>query len=475
VITKHHDALRRLHLVLDAVVVVAAMAFAFWLHLGLRAQFATLKEPPEFTEYAMLAYLTLPLWLALVVVLDLHRSFERVWPVAELFTRLLLLHAGGLTGLAILQFLTQSTINRSIVALFLISSLLLMCFLRIVLSAWLRYQHGSGKQRVRVLLVGQPGPALASFIEHAGQSALPPTCLGYLDDLTLRERAVPVGGVHYLGELGQLEELLHAEAIDEVLFFPPYDSPKSVSNSLRVCETLGVPASFAIDLVQMSQATPRVSFEHDRPFVRYDVAPKHPEMLAIKHGLDLLLALCAVLLLSPLLLLTALAVLVSMGRPVIFAHDRAGLYGRAFRMYKFRTMRHGAEAERTMLEAANEMSGPVFKIANDPRITPLGRLLRKYSLDELPQLFNVLSGSMSLVGPRPLPVGEQTQIRGWQRRRLSMKPGVTGLWQVSGRNLVNFEEWMALDLQYVDEWSLVLDLTILMRTLPAVLAGRGAH
>jgi lipopolysaccharide/colanic/teichoic acid biosynthesis glycosyltransferase len=164
-----------------------------------------------------------------------------------------------------------------------------------------------------------------------------------------------------------------------------------------------------------------------------------------------------------------------MGRPVIFAADRAGLNGRAFRMYKFRTMKLGAEADRAGLEAANEMSGPVFKIASDPRVTPLGRFLRKYSLDELPQLFNVLTGSMSLVGPRPLPVGEQEQIRGWQRRRLSMKPGVTGLWQVSGRSGINFEEWMALDLQYVDEWSLLLDLQVLLRTIPAVLVGRGAH
>jgi hypothetical protein len=223
-----------------------------------------------------------------------------------------------------------------------------------VLSSWLRYQHGSGKQRSRVLLVGEPGPGLEAFVTHARQSALPPECVGYIDDQPQEERAAPIEAVPYRGALATLDDLLHSEPVDEVLFFPPYNDPSRVSDSLRVCETLGVPASFAIDLVQMSQATPRVSFEHDRPFVRYDVAPKHPEVLAIKHGLDLLLALCAVLLLSPLLIATALAVLLSMGRPVIFAADRAGLNGRAFRMYKFRTMKLGAEADRAGLEAANE-------------------------------------------------------------------------------------------------------------------------
>jgi lipopolysaccharide/colanic/teichoic acid biosynthesis glycosyltransferase len=166
---------------------------------------------------------------------------------------------------------------------------------------------------------------------------------------------------------------------------------------------------------------------------------------------------------------------VTMGRPVLFGQGRAGLHGRRFRMLKFRTMVKDAEARQAELMAANQMSGPVFKIDRDPRITRLGRLLRRTSLDELPQLFNVLSGSMSLIGPRPLPTKEQEQIRGWHRRRLSMKPGITGLWQVSGRSQIDFEDWMRLDLRYIDEWSLTLDLVILLRTVPAVLTSRGAH
>jgi len=158
----------------------------------------------------------------------------------------------------------------------------------------------------------------------------------------------------------------------------------------------------------------------------------------------------------------------------LFAQARAGLYGRPFRMLKFRTMRQGAEDEQGELLRSNEMSGPVFKLRDDPRVTRLGRFLRRTSLDELPQLLNVLTGSMSLVGPRPLPVSEQAAIRGWQRRRLTMKPGLTCLWQVAGRNDVDFVDWMLLDLQYIEQWSLWLDLLLLLKTLPVVLFGRGA-
>jgi lipopolysaccharide/colanic/teichoic acid biosynthesis glycosyltransferase len=164
-----------------------------------------------------------------------------------------------------------------------------------------------------------------------------------------------------------------------------------------------------------------------------------------------------------------------MGRPVLFAQDRAGLRGRRFRMYKFRTMVRDAEVHREALAARNEMGGPVFKIARDPRVTTLGRFLRRTTIDELPQLFNILSGSMSVVGPRPLPVKEQQQIVGWHRRRLMMKPGLTCLWQIGGRSDVSFEDWMKLDLDYIDTWSLALDFAIILKTVPAVLLGRGAR
>jgi lipopolysaccharide/colanic/teichoic acid biosynthesis glycosyltransferase len=206
----------------------------------------------------------------------------------------------------------------------------------------------------------------------------------------------------------------------------------------------------------------------------FEVATKAPVDLSFKHMLDVILALLGILAIAPLLLVVSLLVLVRMGRPVFFVQQRAGLRGREFAMLKFRTMVRDAEARRQELEEHNEMSGPVFKIDDDPRVTPLGRFLRRTSIDELPQLFNVLTGTMSLVGPRPLPVEEQKKIVGWHRRRLSMKPGITCLWQTRGRSDVDFEQWMAYDLEYVDTWSFSLDLKILLLTIPVVLKGRGA-
>jgi lipopolysaccharide/colanic/teichoic acid biosynthesis glycosyltransferase len=170
----------------------------------------------------------------------------------------------------------------------------------------------------------------------------------------------------------------------------------------------------------------------------------------------------------------ALAIKLTSPGPVIFRQERAGFHGRRFRMYKFRTMVADAEHIRDRVLHLNRMSGPVFKASHDPRLTAVGRLLRKLSLDELPQLVNVLKGEMSLVGPRPLPLYEASLIKGAQRRRLAMRPGITGPWQVAGRNTVDFDEWMRLDLLYVDRWSLALDLRILARTIPVVLSGTGA-
>jgi lipopolysaccharide/colanic/teichoic acid biosynthesis glycosyltransferase len=212
---------------------------------------------------------------------------------------------------------------------------------------------------------------------------------------------------------------------------------------------------------------------------RHDFAPVRAAPgrrgLAVKGILDRTGAVLGLVVLSPLLLVVALAIKVSSRGPIFFLQRRVGLAGRPFPMLKFRTMRPGAQAERRSLLAANEMDGPVFKMTRDPRVTPVGALLRRTSLDELPQLANVLAGHMSLVGPRPLPLDEARELCAEHRRRFCMRPGMTGLWQVSGRSDLSFGDWMALDLRYVDDWSLSLDVGILLRTLPAVISGRGAR
>jgi exopolysaccharide biosynthesis polyprenyl glycosylphosphotransferase len=190
---------------------------------------------------------------------------------------------------------------------------------------------------------------------------------------------------------------------------------------------------------------------------------------------DIVLASALLVLLSPVMLIVALAVKLSSPGPVLFRQIRCGLNGRPFVFLKFRSMYVDAEHLKAGLQAQNEMDGPAFKMRRDPRVTPVGRFLRRTSLDELPQLWNILKGEMSFVGPRPAVEEEVEQYEPWQRRRLSMKPGLTCLWQISGRNELTFDEWMRLDLEYIDNWSLWLDLQIALKTIPAVLFGRGAR
>jgi exopolysaccharide biosynthesis polyprenyl glycosylphosphotransferase len=336
-----------------------------------------------------------------------------------------------------------------------------------------------GTGQARVLLVGRPSRRMAELVRSALAERDPPRLLGYLEaPLGAAALSMPPSDAPSLpciGTLGDLPRLLHEQPIDHVLFFPPAHRPETVRDELLACEEVGVTASFSVDLVQLSEAAPRLTSHYDHPFVSFEIAPKRADALALKYGLDVVLAVLFIVIGAPLLCAVALAILLESGRPILFTQERAGLHGRPFRMLKFRSMRVGAETEQPALREANEMSGPVFKLREDPRVTRIGRFLRRTSLDELPQLFNVLTGSMSLVGPRPLPLSEQAAIRGWQRRRLSMKPGLTCLWQVSGRSDVDFVDWMLLDLKYIEDWNLWLDLVVLLKTVPVVLFGRGAR
>jgi exopolysaccharide biosynthesis polyprenyl glycosylphosphotransferase len=208
--------------------------------------------------------------------------------------------------------------------------------------------------------------------------------------------------------------------------------------------------------------------------VHYLSIERRPVQMAIKRCIDIAASSVALALFTPLFAAVALAIKLTSRGPVLFKQERVGRYGRPFHMLKFRTMIPNAEAMKATLMAKNEQSGPVFKMENDPRVTRVGRLLRKYSIDELPQLVNVLRGEMSIVGPRPPVPSEVARYEGWQRRRLSVRPGLTCVWQVSGRNLISFEGWMYLDMQYIDHWSLKQDLLLILKTVPVVVTGRGA-
>jgi exopolysaccharide biosynthesis polyprenyl glycosylphosphotransferase len=269
---------------------------------------------------------------------------------------------------------------------------------------------------------------------------------------------------------------IHKHSVGRVvLAFSKVDLDK-VQKAIAACEAEGVEAWLSTEFIQTSIARPSFSNLGSRPMLVFRSTPEISWALFLKNTADRAGAAIGLVLLSPLFLLVALAIRLTSPGPVIFRQERAGLHGRPFTMLKFRTMASDAEQRQADLMELNEMKGPVFKIENDPRITPLGRFLRRTSIDEFPQLWNVLRGEMSLVGPRPLPVGEVARFETTvHRRRLSMKPGLTCLWQIRGRNTVrDFNDWVRMDLEYIDNWSPFLDLLIILRTIPSVLLGVGA-
>jgi exopolysaccharide biosynthesis polyprenyl glycosylphosphotransferase len=279
-----------------------------------------------------------------------------------------------------------------------------------------------------------------------------------------------------LGKLAELSRILDTEVVDEVVFAVPGKSPEAFEAALAACDERGVDVLLTMPPSVPSNGTLEIAnvTGFNMPMLGLTRTPTSESRLVVKRLIDMLGAAVGIALLSPLLLLTAIAVKLDDPGPVLFKQVRSGRNGRKFPMLKFRSMCVDAEARKQELMHLNEMDGPVFKIKRDPRITRIGRIIRKTSIDELPQLFNVLVGHMSLVGPRPPLPAEVATYEPWQRRRLSVRPGITGLWQVSGRNQVNFEEWMQLDLKYIDTWSLWLDLKILFRTVPVVLLHKGA-
>ena len=243
---------------------------------------------------------------------------------------------------------------------------------------------------------------------------------------------------------------------------------------MEACEQVGVELKYLADMFDSVLGHPRLEADARFPVVSVRMVTDDYRLL-VKRAIDLAGASAALLLLAPLLPVIAAAIRFSSPGPVLFSQERYGLKKRRFRMQKFRTMVSDAESLQSILEDRNEAKGPVFKIRDDPRVTRVGRILRQTSLDELPQLLNVLRGDMSLVGPRPLPLRDVSRFdEAWLMRRFSVRPGMTGLWQVSGRSSLPFNRWMALDLQYIDEWSLALDLRILAMTIPAVFRGTGA-
>ena len=365
-------------------------------------------------------------------------------------------------------------VSRVFFGLFILTGFFLILAEKISIFVIMHYVRKQGYNFRRLLVVGTGERALKFIKMTSNHPEWGLKITGVIDDEPGRQGKL-VSDKSIIGALGNLQNILHDNPIDEVVFMVPRSRLQSIENSLYICETEGVKATIAVDLFELKIAKSRQTDIEGLPLITFETTFAHEWQLFIKRGLDIIVSAFFLLILSPLFLAVSILIKLTSPGPVLFLQKRIGLHGRKFILYKFRTMYENAHLKLSELSGLNEQKGPVFKIKDDPRVTSLGKFLRKFSIDEFPQIINILLGHMSLVGPRPPLAKEVALYKPWQRRRLSMRPGLTCFWQISGRNEVTFEQWMELDLKYLNNWSLFLDFIILLKTIPAVLFGKGAY
>jgi exopolysaccharide biosynthesis polyprenyl glycosylphosphotransferase len=453
---------RQVHQLLDAVL----FAVSFWLAYELRAnpdirELLDLIPIHPFEAYMWLYLILIPL---APLILEAQGFYQRPLFCSRRTTAWLLLKGCLFTslGLILALFLTRAVVARGVVVCFGFVSFGVVFAKEELLRLARRSKLAREQYRRRLILVGTREETRRLEAELQAKSPEEFEVVGVLD---LSEAPVE-----------KLVELLHEHSVSGVILSAKHAYFEQVEAAIRACELEGVEAWWVADFFKTQISRTRFDDFYGWPVLVFRSTPDASWEGVAKQVLDFVGALMLLVVVAIPLVVVALLIKVTSPGPVLFRQQRSGLNGRPFTLYKFRTMVTNAEQLKHELAAMNEMSGPVFKVTNDPRVTPLGKILRKFSIDEFPQLYNVLRGEMSLVGPRPLPVDEVKRFNDLaHRRRLSMKPGLTCLWQVSGRNQVtDFKEWVRLDLEYIDNWSLWLDLRILFQTVPVVLMGTGA-
>lgn len=325
-----------------------------------------------------------------------------------------------------------------------------------------------------VVVVGAGEVGRAVIRQMLARPELGYRIVGFLDDDPVKGSS-DLGRLKGLGPLSNFDDVLAAEHVDEVIIALPWADQRKIMRLVHACERVAIPVRIVPDLFQLSLSRVDVANLGGIPLIGIKEANISRSGRLVKRALDLTLSSFGLLLTAPLFLLIAVLIRLDSAGPVLFRQTRVGEGGRPFKIYKFRSMRSGAENEQVALLQLNEATGPLFKIKDDPRLTRVGRWLRRTSLDELPNLLNVIRGEMSLVGPRPGLPSEVERYDSWQRARLDIAPGMSGLWQVSGRSELSFDEMCMLDIYYIENWSLAMDLSILARTVPRVLTGDGAY
>jgi exopolysaccharide biosynthesis polyprenyl glycosylphosphotransferase len=486
----------------DNLVILLAFFVAYYFRQAIlvadNSLFNDLTEPLQvlgpLKDYVIVLFIGLALYNVALTSMGAYRSmrFMSFWRLLRIA-----IAASCVVFLcqAALLYMLKLDLSRSFVAIFCFMSGIGILGERYVTLRLLRYFRLQGKNFRNLLIVGTGQQARKAYIEIVGQPELGLRVRGFISlaqqqefvqaRVNAEQPYAAVKTVHSevydlparaIGGVESFEGTLKRYAIDEVLFTDVAENFQTVRQLASIAVEEGISVSLAADFFSLEILNSDISYFGSLPLIHYQPTPASASALAVKRLMDIGFSAAAIVVLSPLLLATAIAIRIESKGPVLFRQRRVGLNGRIFTLLKFRSMIEDAERMLPELKRYNEMSGPVFKMTDDPRVTRVGRFIRRYSIDELPQLLNVLRGDMSLVGPRPPIPDEVSSYVRKQRRRLSMRPGLTCTWQVSGRNKIpDFDQWAKLDLEYIDNWSLWRDVVLMFRTIPVVFSGSGAR
>ena len=467
---------------IDALILSIAFLCAYYLRLHFHDFYGldlflnelVVTEPVAFRQYMPVLFLGVGIWCWMLSASGVYRSFRTssfsdiVWDIAQATC-----FSAGFFG-ALTFFLKIEFVSRLFFIMFVVLGAVFLIMEKWFVVGLSRHLRKKGYNYRRILIVGT-GQRAGRFVRLiTGHPEWGVRITGLVDD---EESKVSreFFGIKVIGLLKDIPRILREEVIDEVVFVVPRKWLERIQKSIAACELQGVKTSVAADLFDLKIARANQTDLNGFPLLTFETTVANEWHLFLKRSIDLVVSAAGIVVLFPLLLAVAALVKITSPGPVFFKQRRVSLHGRVFTLYKFRSMYKDASEKLEEVKHLNEMDGPVFKIKDDPRVTPLGRFMRRTSIDELPQLYNVLMGHMSLVGPRP-PIPEEVDEYEFRHiRRLSMRSGLTCLWQTSGRNRIDFDKWMELDLKYIDDWSLWLDFKILMKTIPAVLLGIGAR
>ncbi len=459
----------------DLVLIIVAFVLAYWLRY--RLQWFLTVDPANQTD--LITYI--PFGLALVFLLFCSFQFSRVYSYRRdriWLEEVYAIASATTIGVVVLIILNlafgQLSFSRLIFLYTAVLVTLLLGISRAVIYALRGYLRNRGFGLERVVLVGVGDVGLMVMRTIAARPSLGYELVGFLDDNPAKNQT-DIGRFQALGPLNNFRDILQNHGIDTAIICLPWKSHRTVAHMLYVCEQSGIKAQIVPNFFQLTKNQMQVERLDSIPLITTRSVSIAGWNLFIKRALDVTVATAILIVGLPFAALISLAIYCSSPGPIVYSQTRIGRNGQPFKIYKFRSMIADAEAQLDKMADLNEASGPLFKMRDDPRRTPLGRILRRFSMDELPNLINVLRGEMSLVGPRPNVPEEVAQYKDWHRKRLSVSPGMTGMWQVSGRSDLTFDEMVLLDIYYAENWSLTLDLGIMMRTIPKVLGGEGAY